>query len=118
MPPKKPSPLEDRFAALLDKYKIKYEREVAFNTSRRFRLDFLVKITKRKPIAVEVMGAVWKGRYGGHTSGKGMIRDAVKAYYYHTLGWDYLIVIDCDKECSIENIALYLKTLKPKRKKK
>lgn len=51
------------------------EREHLFHSTRKWRLDFA---WPEKKIGLEVHGAIWGGKSGGHTSGKGRLRDMEK----------------------------------------
>jgi len=52
-----------------------YVREFRFHPTRRFLADFSW-VSQR--LIVEVQGGIWKGKYGGHSSGKGLMRDHEK----------------------------------------
>ena len=38
-------------------------------------------------VALEVEGGIWKGKFGGHTSGKGFVSDCDKYNTATSLGW-------------------------------
>ena len=58
------------------------ETEVVFAPPRKFRADYLFRSAK---VIVEKNGAVWMK--GGHSSGKGIMRDYEKSNLAQLLGW-------------------------------
>jgi very-short-patch-repair endonuclease len=64
---------------------LRYEREVRFDLSRKWRWDFVLKDHR---IAVEICGQIWKK--GGHSTGKGIQRDYDKANHGTMLGYRVL----------------------------
>lgn len=68
------SSLEELFAFQLKAHRIKFEREVRLDPSRRFRWDFVVG-----DLAIEVQGGQWRAK-GAHNTGKAMGRDAEKGF--------------------------------------
>ena len=72
------SQLEESFAFQLKAYKIPYVREVQFARPRRFRFDFVIPENRVGALAVEINGGQWVK--SGHSTGKGLQRDADKAY--------------------------------------
>lgn len=83
------SSLELGVAEIIERNKLEYgmEREIAFHPERRWRFDFA---WPDKKIAIEVHGAIWSGKSGGHTSGKGRLRDMEKLNEAALLGWTVL----------------------------
>jgi len=77
------------------------EKEYRFAPPRMWRFDYV--ISKDKKIAVEVEGAVWKGKKGGHTSGKGYIANCEKYNYAEILGW---CVIRLTTEMLLDNTGI------------
>jgi hypothetical protein len=86
-------------------------REHAFHDKRKWRIDFA---WPERKIGVEVHGGIWQGKSGGHTSGKGRMRDMEKMNEAKILGWKIievcsehiksgkaiewlLSIMDCDK---------------------
>ena len=69
------SSLEYKFDVLWNKLhpNIDLETEVKLIPKRRFRFDY---VHKKSMIAVEINGQIW--RKGGHSSGKGLLRDYEK----------------------------------------
>jgi very-short-patch-repair endonuclease len=63
------------------------QQEFRFHPTRKWLFDFAL-VDER--IAIEIQGAIWKGRAGGHTSGKGMQRDMDKRNAGVALGWRVL----------------------------
>ena len=114
----KRSNLEERFANLLDKYKVPYEEQHYFAPPRKWRGDFLVVIGRRKYL-IEVQGVVFgsRGNRGGHQTVTGLRNDcaknlaAVKNHY---------IYLTCTNggECSIEVMAEFIRDLWKKHKRK
>lgn len=51
---------------------------------RRWRFDFA---WPEQMVALEVEGGIWKGKYGGHTSGKGFTKDCDKYNTATAMGW-------------------------------
>lgn len=58
-------------------------REYRFQPYRRWRFDFA---NTDSLVAIEIDGALWKGRKGGH-GGAGAIRDREKDFDAAMLGW-------------------------------
>lgn len=59
-------------------------REYKFHPNRRWLFDFAWPEMK---VAVEIHGGIWSGGRGGHTSGKGRLRDMEKMNEATMLGW-------------------------------
>jgi hypothetical protein len=70
---KRPSPLEEAFAAQLTATGIEFQREYRALPSRLFRWDFFVPDN----LLIEINGGLWMPR-GGHNSGAGLMRDYEK----------------------------------------
>jgi hypothetical protein len=71
--------LEDEFALQLRLAGIDYQREVKVIPGRRFKWDFWITGINGKEfrdLLVEIQGGIWIK--GGHTTGKGITRDAEK----------------------------------------
>ena len=81
--------LEKIFMALLksEGIALNVTREFKFHPVRKWRFDFA---WEHKKIALEVHGGLWQK--GGHTSGKGRIRDMEKINEATILGWRVLEV--------------------------
>lgn len=67
------SKLEEKFAAQLDEFGIRYVRERMLIPGRRFRFDFLFP---RHWLVAEIEGGTWSG--GRHTTGAGFHKDCEK----------------------------------------
>ena len=80
------SHLEEKMLFLLKSSKLEFGmiREYKFHPIRKWRLDFA---WPDKKIGIEVHGGVWSGKFGGHTSGAGRIRDMEKMNEAVILGW-------------------------------
>lgn len=61
--------------------------EFRFCKPRRFRWDLC---WPARMVAVELDGAIWRGRKGGHTGGKGYERMCVKQNLGTAVGWRVL----------------------------
>jgi hypothetical protein len=72
----KGSPLEVLLAFQMDAMKWVYESQVKLIPGRKFTFDFVFRPQR---LTVEVQGGVWARGNSGHTSGKGITRDATKA---------------------------------------
>lgn len=83
------SHLEDKMAEQLDLAKIPYEKEVSVIPGRRFRWDFRVGGPSKR-VLVEVQGAVFVR--GGHSTGVGITRDALKSNLAVLAGWKPIVV--------------------------
>lgn len=79
--------LEDTLALQLRAAGIKYEREFKAVAGRRYRWDFAMP---EHSLLIEVQGGIWKK--GGHSTGKGITRDAEKHNLALVNGWGQLIV--------------------------
>jgi very-short-patch-repair endonuclease len=55
-----------------------------FHTTRKWLFDFAHLPSKT---AIEIDGGMWRGKKGGHTSGKGATRDREKDFAAMGLGW-------------------------------
>lgn len=75
---------EETLAHHLRSYQIRFEREWRFHPTRMWRFDFCIP---EKMLAIECEGGVWLGAKGGHTSGKGMIRNMAKYNTASRMGW-------------------------------
>ena len=64
-------------------------REYKFHPSRKWLLDFA---WPGKKIGIEIHGAIWSGKFGGHTSGLGRMRDMEKMNEAKLLGWTIIEV--------------------------
>ncbi len=84
---KKRSKGEIIFAFQLKAYKIVFVEEYKFHPTRRWRFDFAFP---EKMFAVEIEGGVWLGSKGGHTSGRGYMKDMEKYSEAAILGWKVL----------------------------
>jgi very-short-patch-repair endonuclease len=84
--PAEPSWLENRFRVLWSVLATEAVPvpEYKFDPERKWRFDFAWPDVK---VAVELEGAVWKGRFGGHTSGKGYLKDIEKYNRAASLNW-------------------------------
>ncbi len=69
--PKPRSAGEELLAQQLRAYDIKFEREVKFHPSRKWRIDFVIG-----DLAAEVEGGIYNG--GAHTRGSHFESDAIK----------------------------------------
>lgn len=58
--------------------------EHRFHPTRKWRFDYAWVAGK---VGIEVDGGIWKGAYGGHTSGTGKMRDMEKDAEAQMLGW-------------------------------
>jgi len=79
--------LEDAFAGGLRMFGADLPtptREHRFDDVRFWRFDF-AWIEQR--VAVEIHGGIWLGSAGGHTSGRGVQRDAEKSRAAQLQGW-------------------------------
>ena len=72
--PKPLSPGEEAFALHLRAEKIVFIREYRFHPERKWRLDFVLPVSR---IAIEIEGGIWRG--GAHVRGKGFEEDCEKA---------------------------------------
>ncbi len=74
--PKAESPLEALFELQLRASHIKFEREkeLAIAFGKKYRWDFVVG-----DLAIEISGGIWVT--SGHSTGRGITRDAAKGYY-------------------------------------
>lgn len=54
---------------------------------RKYRIDYAFIAAR---LAVQIQGQIWKK--GGHTSGRGMIRDAEVCNHLTCLGWKLLLI--------------------------
>ncbi len=66
---------------------IKFETEVKFHPTRKWRFD--IALTEKK-IAIEYEGGVFGGGKSRHTTGKGYAGDALKYNEAQKLGWRVL----------------------------
>jgi hypothetical protein len=75
-----------------------WQEEVRFHPICRWRWDFTLLTRDRKPmnVAIEIQGAIWAGRKGGHTGGLGMQRDMDKRNAGAVLGWHVLTFSSAD----------------------
>ena len=81
------SELELELLAQINRLKLpKPEEEYKFLKDRRFRFDFAYPEYR---IAIEVQGGIWCK--GGHSSGKGIIRDCEKYNLAQLNGWTLLL---------------------------
>jgi len=79
----KGSDLEEEFAWYCKAFKLpKNEREYRFHPLRRWRFDFA---WPKKKVAVELEGGIWIR--GGHTRGKGFLKDCEKYNTATFMGW-------------------------------
>lgn len=87
------SHLETDFAALWKQMfpHIELEHDTRFTDERRYRMDFLHRESKT---AIEIHGAIWKGKEGGHTSGTGITRDCEKNNLAIKGGWVVFTLTD------------------------
>ena len=83
------SRLEEEFAIQLRAMKVPFTREVRF-CDRRYRFDFLLA----DKLAVEISGGIWVK--SGHTTGKGLQRDADKLYEALLAGYRVLVLTSDD----------------------
>lgn len=83
----KQSPAEYLLGRHLTELGLPWKAEVRFHHLRRWRWDFALPEHR---IAIEIQGALWAGRKGGHTGGKGMQRDMDKRNAGVMLGWRVL----------------------------
>ena len=72
---------------LLTIEKIKFETEVMFHPTRKWRFDIAIP---DKKIAIEYEGGVFGGGKSRHTTGKGYTEDAEKYREATKLGWRVL----------------------------
>jgi very-short-patch-repair endonuclease len=79
-----PNLVHELFAKHLTELGLRFEREVRFHPLRRWLWDFTLPEHR---IAIEIQGAIWAGRKGGHTGGKGMQRDMDKRNAGAMLAW-------------------------------
>jgi very-short-patch-repair endonuclease len=82
-----PNLVHELFAKHLTELGLEFGREVQFHSVRRWRWDFTLP---EHGVAIEIQGAIWAGRKGGHTGGKGMQRDMDKRNAGVMLGWRLL----------------------------
>ena len=84
------SRLEEDFAVQLRAMKVPFTREVRVCKERRYRLDFVLP----GKLAVEVNGGSWVK--SGHSTGKGLQRDADKGYECLKAGFRLLTLTSDD----------------------
>ncbi len=60
------------------------ETEVVFAPPRKYRADYLFRAAR---VIVEKNGAIWRGGAGGHSSGRGILRDYEKSNLAQLLGY-------------------------------
>ncbi len=80
----KRSKLEKKTALILRAEKFPAWVEEHRFCERRWRFDFA---WPDQMVALEVEGGVWKGKFGGHTSGKGFTKDCDKYNTATAMGW-------------------------------
>lgn len=95
-PPKKSSSwkrskLEVKAEKILRKNGLDWFEEEHRFCERRWRFD--IAFVKEK-IALEIEGGIWKGKFGGHTSGKGYTNNCEKYNEATVAGWKVLRVVD------------------------
>tara|TARA_B100001094_G_C17677639_1_gene551845 strand:- start:171 stop:515 length:345 start_codon:yes stop_codon:yes gene_type:complete len=80
----KRSKLEQQFITLWEHYypELELAEELVYIPGRKFRLDFAHVESK---VGIEINGAIWTK--GGHSSGKGLMRDAEKQNLGLLAGW-------------------------------
>ena len=78
---------EEEMALLLRANGIRYQREVRFHPTRRWRFDFVILPLERR-IALEVEGGLYVS--GRHTRGKGFEGDLEKYNQAVLAGWRVL----------------------------
>jgi very-short-patch-repair endonuclease len=85
------SHLEQRFADLwVDRYpSIDLHSEYRFSPPRRYRWDFCHLESR---VAIEINGQIWQK--GGHSSGKGLLRDYEKLCLAAAKGWRVFLLAD------------------------
>lgn len=81
--------------------------EYKFSSSRDFRFDFANPDTK---VALEVQGGVWKGSFGGHTSGAGYVRDIEKSNLAVANGWRIVQCVPQDV-CMLDTVTTFKQTM-------
>lgn len=81
------SPAEILFCKHLRELRLRFEQEVRFHPTRLWRWDFTLPDVG---VAIEIQGAIWAGRKGGHTGGFGVQRDMDKRNAGVMLGWRVL----------------------------
>jgi hypothetical protein len=86
--------------------------EYKFSSDRDFRFDFANLDTK---VALEVQGAIWKGGYGGHTSGSGYIRDIEKSNLAMSHGWRIIQCVPQDV-CMKDTVEVFKQTMEVSKK--
>lgn len=62
------------------------ETEVVFAPPRKYRADYVFRDAK---VIVEKNGGIWTK--GGHSSGRGILRDYAKSNLAQLEGWTYLV---------------------------
>jgi len=73
-----------KIEAVLDASPWTWKPEYKGIPGRRFKFDYACI---RKKVAIEVDGGIWRGSYGGHTSGTGKMRDMEKDALAQLAGW-------------------------------
>lgn len=82
----------------------KPEREYCFSKQRKFRFDFAYP---NKKLAIEISGNIW--HRGGHSSGKGLIRDAEKNNLAILEGWRVLIYTEWHINHALSSVLKQIK---------
>jgi hypothetical protein len=81
------APAYDPFLLLLRAHGLPApETEVVFAPPRKYRADYLWRAAR---VIVEQNGGVWT--IGGHSSGRGILRDYAKSNLAQLEGWMYLV---------------------------
>jgi hypothetical protein len=85
------SHLEAEMLLIIRAYKLENGliREYKFHPERKWLIDFS---WPDKKIGIEVHGGIWNGKFGGHTSGLGRMRDMEKMNEAKILGWTIIEV--------------------------
>lgn len=82
--------------SMLDGRWIPAGSETRIIPGRKFEFDFVRTDCK---VAVEIQGAIWKGKRGGHSSGRGLLRDYEKSNLAQGQGWHvFFIAADMMKD--------------------
>jgi very-short-patch-repair endonuclease len=87
------SPADILLAKHLEELGLPFATEVRFHPQRLWRWDFAITDAR---IAIEIQGAIWAGRKGGHTGGFGAQRDMDKRNAGVMLGWRVLTFSTAD----------------------
>ncbi len=89
---------ESALDRLCKSLKLEYAKELKFHNIRKFRFDFAIPSAK---LAIEVEGGIFKN--GGHTRGRGYMKDLEKYNLAITEGW-YVLRYSYETLCHIDTI--------------